>query len=134
MEGPCKELVQDDGQVELKLTIDEIEGTSQFKVSKGLGYDIVMGIDLLTAFGMIQDNENLIWMTPKGVEHPCYTLKHEIPYKIQSVATISGLKNPSELQKQKIDEMLIPLYPLRNQPRIWQKSPPITLMYKEQDS
>ena len=79
MEGPCKKVVQDDGQVEL--TTDEIEVTSHFKVSKGLGYDIVMGMELLTAFEIIQDNEYLIWMTLAGVEHPYYTSKHDIKFK-----------------------------------------------------
>ena len=84
---------------------------SQFEVSKGLGYNIVMGMDLLTAFGIIQDNRNLLWMTSAGVEHPYYTSKHETPYKIQAVATIGGLKNPSELQQQQINEIVRSLIP-----------------------
>ncbi|KAL7290674.1 hypothetical protein TKK_0015431 [Trichogramma kaykai] len=111
LEGPLGEIVKADGKVKLTLNMDGIELEHNFKVSKGLNYDIIMGIDLQIKFGLILNNRELTWTSWADITHPYYPELINETYTVEAIAAIGGLRDADEYQKDEITRIIDELIP-----------------------
>ncbi|CAB0027822.1 unnamed protein product [Trichogramma brassicae] len=82
-----------------------------FKVSKGLNYDIIMGIDLQIKFGLILNNRELTWTSMADITHPYYPELINETYTVEAIAAIGGLRDADEYQKDEITRIIDDLIP-----------------------
>ncbi|KAL7306164.1 hypothetical protein TKK_0001610 [Trichogramma kaykai] len=111
IEAALGHIEKDSGKVKLKLHIDGTEVKWNFKISMGLGYDILMGIDLQIKLGITLDNKNLMWYIDENTKHPFYPDLNNETYVVDAVAAIGGLKETDEIQKEEIDKIINELIP-----------------------
>ncbi|CAB0031385.1 unnamed protein product [Trichogramma brassicae] len=106
LEGPTGDLCQNEGKVDINITIDDITLNTTFRVNKALQYEVLLGIDLQKKFNITICAGEEKWHTPANIVHYFKPNDKEVTCSLEAVGAINGLKTPTEIEKSIIKNLV----------------------------
>ncbi|CAB0039372.1 unnamed protein product [Trichogramma brassicae] len=106
LEGPTGDLCQNEGKVDINITIDDITLNTTFRVNKALQYEVLLGIDLQKKFNITICAGEEKWHTPANIMHYFKPNDKEVTCSLEAVGAINGLKPPTEIEKSIIKNLV----------------------------